>query len=81
MKVGPLVAEVTTTDAHAATLVADYMEAYGAPEGGTNQKRLEWFVRHVVGHVKEAGDGLRVREAAETARNAALEERKAEKWT
>lgn len=79
--VGPLSAEVTTTDATAATMVEEYLHAYGLwSDGQTNAQRLRAFMRRLGQHVQEAGDSVAVREAVEARRAESQAERAALRW-
>lgn len=81
VEIGPLSAEVTATDATAATMVEEYLRAYGLWSGGqTNAQRLTAFVRHLAQHVREAGDSVAVREAVEARRAELQAERAALRW-
>jgi hypothetical protein len=74
VEVGPLAAEATATDAAVSQLIADYIAAYNGPVDGTNQQRLNWFVRHLTGHVLGVSRGQRAVAAADAARQAVLDE-------
>ena len=81
MQIGTVVAELTIADARALEIVEDIRDEYNGPNEGTSQAQLLWVLRQVGKYMMEVSAGRRAREAAETARNAALEERKVDKWT
>lgn len=54
--IGSVTADVTIPDATAQQIVAEYNDAYHAPDGMTNRQALEWFVRHLAGHAKAVSD-------------------------
>lgn len=81
VEIGPLSAEVTATDATAATMVEEYLRAYGLwRDEATNAQRLTAFVRHLAQHVRDAGESVAVRDAVEARRAELTTERKNLKW-
>lgn len=79
--IGPVSAEVATTDATAATMVEEYLRAYGLwRDEATNAQRLQAFVRHLAGHVREAGDSVAISAAIEARRAELKAERENLKW-
>jgi hypothetical protein len=81
IEIGPLSAEVTTTDATAGQMVEEYLRAYGLwNEEATNAQRLRAFVRHLAGHIRAAGDSVAVQTAIEARREELKTERENLKW-
>lgn len=77
LTIGSVTADITIPDAVAAQIVAEYNEAYHAPDGLTNRQALEWFVRHLAGHAKAVSDAHGVEAVTRVAREAERERREA----
>jgi D-serine deaminase-like pyridoxal phosphate-dependent protein len=50
--VGAVTSTVTTTNANALAIIGDYVIANNGPVNGTNQEKLDWYVRELAKHTK-----------------------------
>lgn len=69
--VGNVSASVTGTDANAAALISDYIEASGGPVTGTNEEKLTWWLRAMATSTKLFANEYRRRVLADAAALAA----------
>lgn len=79
--VGPITATKTAGNAVVAALVDDYIAAYNGPAGMTAQQKADWFLAHLVNHIKEAANGASIRAARDSAGAAQAQAVTGRDWT
>lgn len=65
--VGPVTATVSASNANALALISDYLEASGGPTNGTNQEKLDFWLRAVVRSTRLFANDFRRQKLAEQA--------------
>ena len=79
--VGPITATKTAGNAVVAALVDDYIAAYDGPAGMTAQQKADWFLSHLVTHIKEAANGASIKAARDLAGSTRAQNVTGRDWT
>lgn len=69
--VGTITSTKTFNDAQAAAIIGGFIAAQGAPDGLTNQQRLDWFLNRVLESVRDTHRRRKVDAEVEAAKLAA----------
>ena len=76
--VSTLTSTKTATNAHANTIIGNYIAAKSGPVAGTQQEQLDWFVDDITKYVREVHAAWVRQQAVEAASTTAYAE--AEEW-
>ncbi len=78
--VGTVTSTVTTSNANALAIINDFIIANNGPVSGTNQEKLEWYVRELAKHTKAVANAQGINTRIETEREAAKTAIEARDW-
>lgn len=78
--VGQITSTITVTDETAQELLSDYAAAYGLPQTGSPQTRLDAVTRHLAQHVQDAANAYNQRAGAEAERERRREALRGRRW-